>query len=322
MVGSSLVSIRQETSDLNVSKGGSTHLYVDQNASSSSDDNDGFDWDRCFETISAALIKADPWTEIWIKTGIYEESLIVNHEAIKLHGVIQDGSDRVVIMPPSGLPLDLQVGFCEVERMAFVSTAEDAIRATGPGHYLHDLYVEVNSPGAGADYGILLNDCDRAKLGRNYLSGKGGLNDIGILVDGGSVDCEFFDNYLVDWGDVGVTGYAIGVNDAQRCLFRRNVLNSGYVGIYFYLRAGAQLHTVIGNQFYANDLWDVSDNNTDPDVSGIRIINNFYGYTGWYSDNNHDGIANLPIQCNNNYDYAPLSSPHFLTQSFVPRVVA
>lgn len=314
MVRRGYSSIRNQTSQLNVHKGGSTHLYVDQSGPTASDLNDGYDWDRPKKTIGGAIASLRPWTEVWIRGGTYTENVVVPYENVVIHGVIQDGTAKAEIKPASGVPLTVSAGYCEVSGLSLVSTNAHALVASGPGQKLHDLYIEVNSAGVGACYGIHLNDCDRAKVQGCHLNGKSGANDIGVLLDGGSVDCDVSDNYFEDWGDAGVVGYGIGVNDAQRCMFLRNIFNSGYVGIYFYTRVGAQLHSVFGNQFYANSLWDIDDTNVDPDTSGIRIGNNFFGYAGWFDDADGDGIADAPVQCNTNWDYKPLSAPHFISR--------
>ena len=50
-----ITSIRTESANLNFSKGGSTSIYVDQNAANASDKNDGYSWERPKETIAGAI---------------------------------------------------------------------------------------------------------------------------------------------------------------------------------------------------------------------------------------------------------------------------
>lgn len=310
-------SIRTQTAKLNIAKGGSTAIYVDGNASYASDYLDGYSWERPKKTITAALLAASPWTEIYIRTGSYPENITIPYENIILHGVTQDGDDKASICPESGVPITVTAGYCEIHNLSIVSQEDHAVVLTGPGHKIHDNYIAVNSSSSTNHNGIYLNDCDRAEIYNNHLDGKGGENDIGVLVTGGSVDCKIHDNYFVDWGGLTLAGYGIGVDNAQRCEIIRNIFNSGYAGIYFYTRVGAQLHSVFGNQFYANSSWDIDDTNSDANVSGIRICNNFFGYTGWFDDDDHDGLADSAVTCNLNTDYVPISAPHFLTQLFV-----
>lgn len=316
-------SLRNQSATLNFSKGGSTSIYVDQNHSAASDKNDGYNWDRPKKTIAGAIAILAPWMEIWIKSGTYAESVVIDEENVVLHGVVQAGLDRVEIAPLTGVPLDVQVGYFEVEGLALVSTNANALQLTGPGHKIHDTYIEVNSDGSTQCTGILLDDCDNFDLHHNHLDGKYGLNTIGVRVDGtlgASVDGYIHDNFFENFGTVGVAGQGINLNNAQRCVIHKNIFDSCYNGIYCEVLANS-LHSIYGNQFYANASVDVCDMNTDQQVSGITVINNFYGYSGWYQDNDHDGIAEFPVACYYNYDYAPLSSPHYMGPSFVGRYV-
>jgi hypothetical protein len=40
-------------------------------------------------------------------------------------------------------------------------------------------------------------------------------------------------------------------------------------------------------------------------------MNNFYGYQDWFTDYDHDGLADVAVCCYLNYDYAPLAYPHY-----------
>jgi nitrous oxidase accessory protein NosD len=318
-----ITSIRTQAARQNFSKGGSTSLYVDKSHLAASDNNDGFSWDRPLKTIQGAMDILEPWMEIWIKTGTYSENVVIDKENVILHGVVQSGLDRVEISPSIGVPLDVQVGYSDLEGIALVSTASNALKLTGPGHHIHDAYIEVNTNGLAQHTGVLLNDADKMILENCHLNGKFGLNTIGCRVDGtlnASVDCIIRDNYFQNFGTIGVAGQGLNLNNAQRCLVTNNIFDAGYNGIYCEAKASS-LHSIVGNQFYANDGIDIVDLNVDQLVSGIFINNNFYGYTDWFDDYNHDGIANVPIQAYYNYDYSPLSHPHYQGPSFVPRFI-
>jgi hypothetical protein len=432
-------SIRNQSSSLNISKGGSTSIYVDKNSVTASDNNDGFDWDRPKKTIGGATAILEPWMELWIKSGIYQENVIIPYENVKIHGVVQSGTNRAEIAPLSGVPLKFLAGYCEMEGMSIVAQDNNCLEAIGPGHKIHDCYFEVNNvvpvtqyihtttqtpsnsnlvftsllgpsdmvfvsissigmPGhtvppisvsvvsgsiyivvndltiaseiitavnsdpvaslivlvslasgndgsgifvtyAGSpvsfylatEYSyypnkscVLLDDCDKFELYNCYLTGKSGENVIGVRLDGtlnATVDSYIHDNYFVDFGDVGLAGHGINLNNAQRALVVRNIFDSGYTGVYLPLLANS-LHSIVGNQFYANAGVDVVDMNSDVVSGGNFIRNNFFGYVGWFDDVNHDGIADHTVQCQYNYDYSPLSSPHYQGPSFVPRRVA
>jgi parallel beta-helix repeat protein len=316
-------SIRSQSATLNLSKGGSTSLYVDQTSSKASDDNDGYDWFRPKKTVMGAMLDAAAWAFIFIRGGVYAENVVIPYENVTLIGIVQAGVDRAEIAPSSGVPITVQCGYCEIRGLSIVGTNSNCIVATGPGLNIHDCYIEVDSDGSAQYTEIVLDDCDSFHIWNNSFNGMSVLNVIGIRVDGttnASVDGVIEKNYLLNFGSVGVAGQGINLNNAQRCLVKQNIFDSGYNGIYLENMANA-LHTIVGNQFYANASYDVCDMNTDPVTSGISIRNNFYGYSGWFSDVNHDGIADKPVSCYNGYDYCPLSSPHYLGPSFIPRVV-
>lgn len=312
-----LISMRNESASLNISKGGATHLYVDQHSISSSDSNDGFDWNRPLKTIQAALNKAPAWTEIWVKTGTYLENLVLSHENIRIHGVIQDGADRAVVSPLTGVALTLNAGYTEIDGLAFETVDATAIKCNYIGHYLHDLYVKVSNTSGVSCSGIWLNDSDYTRIIGCYLDGDSSSDVLGIRVDGGSVDNIIAGNYFNDWGDNGFPGYAIGINDAQRCAILPRFIDgvpvpnrfiSGYIGVYFYVRGSYLGHSVQQNLFAENINYDIYDPN-NPVVSGIVLRENCYAYTGWIEDRNHDGRADMIVSAHNNYDYAPLASP-------------
>lgn len=318
-----VTSIRTQSGKLNFSKGGSTSIYVDRAASNASDKHDGYSWDRPKKTIQGAIDVLEAWMEIWIKSGTYAENVVIDKENVIIHGLVQSGTDRVEISPVSGVPVDIQVGYCELSGVALVATNSNCLTITGPGHNIHDCYFELDSSGLAQYSCVILNDCDRFHFHDNHLVGGGVLNTIGVRVDGtasASVDCNIHDNFFTGFGALASAGQGINLNNAQRCLITNNIFDSCYNGIYCEVKLNA-LHTIVGNQFYANYGYDICDMNTDQQTSGINIFNNFYGYVGWYEDYNHDGLADLAVQCYYNVDYAPLSYPHFRGPSFVPSVI-
>lgn len=318
-----MTSIRTQSATFNFSKGGSTAIYVDQAAPNCNDKNDGYAWDRPKETIQGAIDVLEPWMEIWIKSGIYQENIVIDKENVIMHGLVQAGLDRVEIAPLSGVPLDVQVGYFELSGVSLVSTKSSALKVTGPGHKIHDNYIEVNSDGLAQHTGIMFNDADKLHMWDNTLNGKWGLNTVGVRVDGtlnASVDCLIKDNFFQNFGTVATAGQGINLNNAQRCLVLRNIFDSCYNGIFIELHNNG-LHSIFGNQFYANSGIDIVDFNPDQQLSGNVIQNNYFGYVDWYLDHDHDGIADIPIQCYYNYDYAPLSYPHYQGPSFLPRYV-
>lgn len=318
-----ITSIRTESASLNFSKGGSTSIYVDQAAVNASDNIDGYSWSRPKKTIAGAIAVLQPWMEIWIKPGIYQENVVITEPNVVIHGIVQAGLDRAEIAPISGVPVQCTVGYVELEGLSIISTNDNAIELTGPGHKIHDCFIEVDSDGTAQCSAILLNDCDKFLVHDCNFSGRYAEDTIGVRVDGtlnASVDCCVRDNYFHGFGTVATPGQCINLNNAQRCLVIRNTFDSSYIGVNCEVIANA-LHTIVGNQFYANASVDICDLNPDQQASGIHIQNNFYGYTGWYSDPNHDGIADVAVQCYYNYDYAPLAYPHYQGPSFVPRQV-
>lgn len=318
-----ITSIRTESGKLNFSKGGSTSIYVDQSSANASDDHDGYSWERPKLTIQGAIDVLESWMEIWIRGGTYRENIVIDHENVVLHGVVQAGADRVEIAPASGVPLTISVGYAEIERIAIVATNANAISLTGPGHNIHDCYIELDSDGTAQRSAMVLDDCDKCHIYDNHFSGENVLNTIGIRVDGSlsaSVDGIIRDNFFEKFGTTGVAGQGINLNNAQRWLITRNIFDSNYNGIYCEVKENS-LHTICGNQFYSNFGYDICDNNPDQQVSGIYIMNNFFGYQEWFTDYDHDGIADTVVCCYLNYDYSPLAYPHYQGIHLTPGVV-
>lgn len=324
MVSSGLISIRTESAELNISKGGATHLYVDQNGVTADDSQDGYSWDRPKKSIGAALTVAKPWTEIWIRSGTYIENVVVPHQNIKLHGVIQDGVDRAVIAPATGIPLTLDAGHCEIDGIALVATNNHVLKANYPGHLLHDLYLEMTNTTVTAYSAIWLNDSDYTIIRDCYLYGNGDANTIGIRVDGGTVDATILGNYITGFGGGADIGYAIGINNAQRCAIlphneRPNRIVDNYLGVYYYAVPGYLGHAVMHNLFAQQDSYDIYDPNV-PTTSGIVLRENCYAYTGWMEDRNRDGRADIIVNAYGNYDHLPLSSPWSWSTAAIPRL--
>jgi len=324
-----MTGIRKETSLLNVSKGGSTALYVDNGYIGADDNNDGYSWDAPFKSITGALAHAAPWMTIYIKPGNYPENVVIPCESLRLAGTQQDGPAVVNINPVSGTSLTCLYGYCEFQNLAFVSTNSHAIKLSGPGIQLHDCYIEANNSVGATAYGIWGFDVDSASIYNNYLNGKSSQFAVGVFLDSGSVDCGIQGNYFTDWGDAGKPGYCIGLNDAQRCAitpyedghghYIPNRFISSYVGVYFYVIADFRGHDVHHNFFAENDDYDIWDGN-DLTVSGISINENYYAYTGWFFDGNNDGRADYIISAYDNYDVLPLGGVQSWMNPPVPRI--
>ena len=310
-------SIRAESAELNFAKDGWTSLYVDQDSTAASDSNDGFSWERPCKTIQGAIDQADVWAKIYIAAGgEYKENVEIDTlDKIQLIGAIQDGLTRAAINPDAGVPLTITTGYCEVSGLALVSQNAHALKLGGPGHKAHDLYIEVNNSTPTVVYGTYLSDADACVLENIYYDGHSSENVIGTFVGEGSVDVGILGCYYIDWGASAKPGYAIGVYDAQRVSIVPRVINglaipnrfvSNYLGILFNSQVGYRGHCAHGNGFWEQVDYDGYDTN-DPEVSGIRVDGNFYGYTDWYRDLNKDGIADLVVYWGGNYDNHPLA---------------
>lgn len=328
MVSSGQTSIRVETSNLNVSKGGATSLYVDQGHAISSDRNDGYSWDRPFKTISGAITQSRAWTTIWVADGTYRENVVIPYENMSIHGLIRDGPTRTLIAPLTGVPLTLNAGYCEVDNIALESINNHALVAGYPNHNLHDLYVEVNNVTATVYDAIKLLASSSSVVRRCYLQGNGDDKVVGIYVGGASVDVGVLGNYITGFGGAVNVGYGIALDDCQRVAILPEVANGlntpnsiidNNVGVYCYVQAGYRGHSIQHNLFAANQSYDGYDPN-DPTVSGIVPRENCYAYNGWLEDADHDGRADFMVSWYNNYDYSPLSSPHTWTTAAVPRL--
>lgn len=316
MVSISQFSIRNSTATLNISKGGSTSLYVDKNYPTADDYNDGFSWDRPFKTINGALSTAGPWTEIYIKSGVYDENVIIPHENTILHGLVQDGIAKVSIQPSGGIPLVCSYGHCEFHGIEFVSSNADGIYVTGNDVKIHDCDFHILSSGLSSHACVAIHGGNYALIYSCSLDGANYPNVIGVLVDSGSIDAGILGNYFTGFGYGDSAGYAIAIHDAQRVAIVPRMLDGrmmpnrfyhNYVGVYFYTEVGYRGHSVHGCGFWDTTYYDVYDPNVPAD-SGIVIDGNFYGYAGWFTDDNHDGMADLLVDCYSNGDYHPLSS--------------
>lgn len=324
MVTCGYSSIRAETAELNVSKEGFTPLFVDQASLNADDDNDGGSWTQPKLTIGGALQDADAWSKTYIRPGIYRENLVLAYEHMELIGVARDGMNRVEISPASGCPLTITRGACEVSNMAFIATNDHAVKAnTSPEIKLRDLYAEVNN----AKYAMWLNDCDRALVERCFLDGKSTEGAIGLLIGSDTVDLEARHNYITGFGSGGLdtskVGYGIAAHtDSQRSLVEENILINNYTGVFLYKNATWRGNDIIRNQFFENSFADVYDeaDSQGASTNGNSIRNNFYCYTGWFDDNNNDGIADSIVNCYGSYDLAPLAGPRLWKCDHIPRV--
>ncbi len=93
----------------------SAAIYVDQNHRHASDENDGFDVSLPMKTITAAVEKARPNTTVWVRKGVYPESVSIRYSGIGVHSpvtisgwpgeedeVVLTGADRVAGWEPYG----------------------------------------------------------------------------------------------------------------------------------------------------------------------------------------------------------------------------
>jgi hypothetical protein len=336
MVSMGMGSIRVEISELSVEKSGWTTLFVDAAYAAASDHNDGYSWSRPKKTIGGALTIAEPWTKIYVRTGTYNETLLVDQEHVQLIGVIEDGPNVAKVVATGGAALEVTAGFCEVSGLAIDADGQHGIKATMPGQKFRNLALDIKNTTGSNINGIWLHDADKAIVENCYLNGNSSAEVIGILVGDDTVDADIKNNYITGCGDgmgagcgaggvCGNNGYAIGIDDnAQRVRIHENILINNCVGVYFYKTGaeGYKGHSVIHNSMYENCNYDVYDQ-YDPDhattPSGISIRENFYGYLNWYSDDNRDGRANYIVDCGTNYDHAPLANPRSWETAPVPR---
>lgn len=311
MVSRGYSSIRAETAELNVSKDGFTAFFVDQSASNADDDNDGNSWTSPKLSIGGATTDAEEWCKIFIRPGVYTETVLINTQGLELIGVARDGTSRAEIAPLTGIPLTITKGMCKVKNISCISTDNHAILANvAPDTEFFNLYAEVNS----SKYAIWLSDCDRASVEKCFLDGNAQESSIGILIGDDTVDAKILDNYITGFGTGGIdtskAGYAVATHtNSQRCLIRNNIMINNYCGTFLYKNTTYRGTNVIFNQFFENSHYDVYDEADTPgeSTSGNSIRNNLYGYQGWMADNNNDGLADLVVDCYGSYDLAPLA---------------
>lgn len=315
MVSIHQIGIRYETSQLNVAKQGATALYVDTNHPAANDDNDGYSWDMPLKTIMGAMRKAQPWTEIWVRGGDYYESVTIDKDNIKLIGAVEDGSNRVAIHASETWGLKIEAAYCDISQIAIITTNADGVVVSYPGNRLSRLYIDLSSLGVSTKCGIRLNDADRCIIENCIINGDGNKDyQIGVLVANGSVDDVIRNCTISGMGETSElhAGYGVGLYRSQRALVEHNTISNCGVGVYIYQDTPVEYqgHAVINNMFSENYSYDVFDPTTNQLVTGNMIDGNFYAYEEWFRDSNHDGIADIVVDCYNNRDYHPLANPN------------
>lgn len=307
--------IRYETVELGVAREGATSLYVDTDSEAASDDNEGYSWADPLKTISEAVKRAMTWTKIWVRGGEYYDNIVISADNVHIYGAARDGDERVVIrnLDDKKPVIKITGNACYIENIAVEANNVDSIVIeSSPNNTLRNLYVENDSDGLDPYYGIYLNDADSTIIDHCHITAESADIDklIGVMIDNGSVNCRLTNSVITGLGgDSGShTGYGVAIDDAQRILIEENTITNCSVGIYFYERDDVISTAVLHNVFAENRDYDVYDPN-NPSRSGTLIDSNFYGYDGWFTDSNYDGVADTVVSCFNNYDVHPLSNP-------------
>lgn len=307
--------IRYETIELGIAREGATSLYVDTDNPAASDENEGYSWVDPLKTIGEAIERSMAWTKIWVRGGEYYENLTIANDNVHIYGAARDGAGRVVIKnAKNDTPVIKITGnACYIENLAIeASNADAVVIESSPNNRLDNLYIKCDSLGSKVYYGVYLNDADSAVI--NHCHIEADTNDIdklvGVMIDNGSVNCKLTDSIITKFGGASGlhTGYGVAIDDAQRLLVEENAITDCSVGVYFYEREAMITAAVVHNIFAENRDYDVYDPN-NPSVSGTLIDSNFYGYEGWFTDSDHDGIADTIVSCFNNYDNHPLANP-------------
>ena len=249
--------------------------------------------------------------------GTFDENVVVNTPDLWLIGATYDGLQKTAIAPATGVALTLNAGLCQVGNMYITSGDDHCIQATGPRTKFQDIAVDVR---AASKIGIWLDDADYNELNHIFLDGANLTNTIGLLF-GNNTTSSFIEdstitNFGTGFGGAGHNGYGMAFHSAaQRCRATHNFLSNNYYAAYCYaIGASPSWHTFDKNEFYlSGNYYDIYS--PDPvGATGNRCDGNFYGYTGYYNDFVHSGIADFVVPCGDNvddplYDWAPLSAP-------------
>jgi hypothetical protein len=338
--------VRNEASEIGLAKMGETAYYVDNTFAGASDENDGFSWTRPFKTIQAALNACKAWSKVYVRAGTYNERLVISNPGIEL---ICAGFDRV-FLNDIGLPndpvlvetlIDIQASSVKVSGLAIANYTSDKCININPSvievETVELAFLEITMWGPSTTVmgvtsytgiGIYIDHGDGCDIHDCYFNGNAKAYS-GITLWTNAINIKIHHNYFINFYQAApvLTAYAIEMSEGKSASVYLNDFVYNYCSIHSYVDADTFYgHTIYFNNHYATTNVDVDVSimragaHVESETPGIVVTDGFYAYTGWYSDNNHDGYADIIIDCGDVYDYHPRPSPHMYGLGTVPRI--
>jgi len=260
---------------------GALSVYVD--AINGHDSNDGESWKTAVATIQEAVDIAEPWTQIFIKSGTYAESVVVDTENISLIGA----DKATTVLSGTEYTLLISSNHCSIQSLqSKVNTANySAVRITGDDCIIKDCVVDA-TPALAGTIGVIFVG-DHAEISNVSVSSD--ITYIGLTLQGDYLkvhDCEVY----------GCThGLDLSGNYGTIC---DNTVMSCTRGI------SVLLGVATGNAvIYHNNLIN-NTTQAQTDTPQSIWIENFY--SDHTNINNGFGIATKPYPFTNDIDLSPV----------------
>lgn len=263
-------------------------------------DDDG---DANYTQIQNAIDNASNGVNIFVKEGIYNESLIID-KTINLFG---EGTDKTIIQPVIGSSL--------VENsIIYISEKNSSIKDCKIIGFNTDakiIGININSTNASVlnnvimfvDQGIYLNEdsIDNKIIGNsisNCLEGVSGKNTDSNDISKNSISFSRLygiyllgsDNNIISENTVSNNSrYAMRIKGSKHNTVHSNLITNNQEGIY--LCCGSVSNTVYNNYLKQNTVWNANDAGTNKWDNGI-IGNYWDDYSG--RDEDGDGLGDIP----------------------------
>ena len=266
---------------------GAKTLYVDD--TNGDDTNDGESWKTATKTIQEAVDKATHWTNIFIKTGSYTESVHIDSKhAIALIGASRAG---VHITAPTGGTAITSSAICFEDSL---NGSIHNIKLTSADYYgayflNSDIGLVENCYCYECKGGVKAYNAKDAIFRRNIIDGNN--KDVtlakgGIVIDSTSDRAEIAENTISNYIGFGA-GIWIFAND---CVLHDNSMKSLIYGVY--IDSALTVSTIYHNNIITCTTAYINDQSTNADVfenfyfehtnvdNGFGIAKAPYAYTG------------------------------------------
>ena len=282
-------SIARQVRDLNVAKRGATSLYVD--GTNGSDTFTGESWRQALATIQEAVDVADPWTQIFIRAGAYDENVTIDKDSISLIG---QSRGSVEIHPASGDALTISGDFVAATKLSLYAQRYCALLS---GEYL--TLDAVGLDGAYQSQGIYLTTPNYTTLNNIYASTA---NLVTAITAYGSAKYLNISNCKFNLTYNDSAAYVIYSQNIQKSkIFNNDIgalpLSGGGYGIW--VESDCSDLSIFHNNFIGNDIQI-----DDQGGTRISVFENFYD--DHTNVDNGFGIAKAPYSYTGGTDPRPV----------------